>query len=182
MHIQHFFDDATATLTYLVHDGDHGIVIDPIRDYDPKSARTSWAGSERVAAANSYSSGMSCSSGYGEAVRVSAHESFIGNYLSTTPAPVTCTTCRTLASTTFGGCSTEALACATGTECGNFLSCADACAPTDSACIQACGTQHARGSFDYRTLYSCSCADCPTECGSDASCDQPACGHLDPTA
>jgi glyoxylase-like metal-dependent hydrolase (beta-lactamase superfamily II) len=51
MQIQHFFDEATATLTYLVHDGAHGIVIDPVRDYEPKSARTSWAGSERVAAA-----------------------------------------------------------------------------------------------------------------------------------
>jgi glyoxylase-like metal-dependent hydrolase (beta-lactamase superfamily II) len=50
MHVQHFFDEATATLTYLVHDGAHGIVVDPIRDYEPKSARTSWAGSERVAA------------------------------------------------------------------------------------------------------------------------------------
>jgi glyoxylase-like metal-dependent hydrolase (beta-lactamase superfamily II) len=49
MHIQHFFDDATATLTYLVHDGAHGIVIDPVRNYDPKNGRTSWAGSERVA-------------------------------------------------------------------------------------------------------------------------------------
>jgi glyoxylase-like metal-dependent hydrolase (beta-lactamase superfamily II) len=51
MHIQHFFDEVTATLTYLVHDGVHGIVVDPIRNYDPKSARTSWSGSERVAAA-----------------------------------------------------------------------------------------------------------------------------------
>jgi glyoxylase-like metal-dependent hydrolase (beta-lactamase superfamily II) len=51
MHLEHFFDEATATLTYLVHDGAHGIVIDPIRDFEPKSARTSWAGSERVAAA-----------------------------------------------------------------------------------------------------------------------------------
>ena len=51
MHIQHFFDEVTSTLTYLVHDGGHGIVIDPVRDYDAKSARTSWAGSERVAAA-----------------------------------------------------------------------------------------------------------------------------------
>ena len=51
MHIQHFFDEATATLTYVVHDGTHGVVIDPIRDYEPKSGRTSWAGSERVAAA-----------------------------------------------------------------------------------------------------------------------------------
>jgi glyoxylase-like metal-dependent hydrolase (beta-lactamase superfamily II) len=51
MQIEHFFDEATATLTYLVHDGAHGIVIDPVRNYDPKNGRTSWAGSERVAAA-----------------------------------------------------------------------------------------------------------------------------------
>lgn len=51
MHIQHFFDEITATLTHLVHDGVRGIVVDPIRNYDAKSARTSWTGSERVAAA-----------------------------------------------------------------------------------------------------------------------------------
>jgi glyoxylase-like metal-dependent hydrolase (beta-lactamase superfamily II) len=51
MHVQHFFDEATATFTHLVHDGAHGIVVDPVRDYEPKSARTSWAGSERVATA-----------------------------------------------------------------------------------------------------------------------------------
>ncbi|MCA9511733.1 MAG: MBL fold metallo-hydrolase [Myxococcales bacterium] len=50
MHVQHFFDDLTGTLTYVVHDGRRGIVIDPIRDYEPKSARTSWRSAERVAA------------------------------------------------------------------------------------------------------------------------------------
>ena len=50
MHIQHFFDDATSTLTYVVHDGRIAVVIDPVRDYDPKSGHTSWASSERVAA------------------------------------------------------------------------------------------------------------------------------------
>jgi glyoxylase-like metal-dependent hydrolase (beta-lactamase superfamily II) len=50
MEIEHFFDAATSTLSYLVHDGRVGVVIDPVRDYEPKSARTSWAGAEAIAA------------------------------------------------------------------------------------------------------------------------------------
>jgi glyoxylase-like metal-dependent hydrolase (beta-lactamase superfamily II) len=48
--IQHFFDEHTWTLTYVVHDASTAVVIDPVRDYDPKSGRTSWASAERVAA------------------------------------------------------------------------------------------------------------------------------------
>lgn len=50
MHIEHFFDEHTSTLTYVVHDGSTAVVIDPVRDYDPKSGHTSWAASEKVAA------------------------------------------------------------------------------------------------------------------------------------
>ena len=50
MQIQHFFDPRTSTLTYVVHDGRVAVVIDPVRNYDPKSARTSWRSSEEVAA------------------------------------------------------------------------------------------------------------------------------------
>ena len=50
MKIQHFFDEATSTLSYVVHDGATGVVIDPVRDYDPKSGRTSWRSAERLAA------------------------------------------------------------------------------------------------------------------------------------
>jgi glyoxylase-like metal-dependent hydrolase (beta-lactamase superfamily II) len=49
MEIQHFFDQATSTLTYVVHDAKTGIVIDPVLDYDPKSARTSFGSAEAVA-------------------------------------------------------------------------------------------------------------------------------------
>jgi glyoxylase-like metal-dependent hydrolase (beta-lactamase superfamily II) len=49
MEIQHFFDRATSTLTYIVHDAKTGIVIDPVLDYDPKSARTSFRSAEAVA-------------------------------------------------------------------------------------------------------------------------------------
>jgi glyoxylase-like metal-dependent hydrolase (beta-lactamase superfamily II) len=51
MQIETFFDEATSSLTYLVRDGRDAIVIDPVRDYEPKSGRTSWASCERVAAA-----------------------------------------------------------------------------------------------------------------------------------
>lgn len=49
MEIQHFFDPATYTLTYVVHDGKIGVVIDPVLDYEPKSARISSRSAERVA-------------------------------------------------------------------------------------------------------------------------------------
>ncbi len=41
--IEHFFDPATSTLTYLVYDPDtrDAIVIDPVLDFDPASGRTS---------------------------------------------------------------------------------------------------------------------------------------------
>jgi glyoxylase-like metal-dependent hydrolase (beta-lactamase superfamily II) len=48
--IQHFFDEQTWTLSYVVHDGRAAVVIDPVRDYDPKSGRTSWTSSEKIAA------------------------------------------------------------------------------------------------------------------------------------
>lgn len=50
MKIQHFFDEQSSTLTYVIHDGNAGVVIDPVRDYDPKSGCTSWRSSEAVAA------------------------------------------------------------------------------------------------------------------------------------
>lgn len=50
MKIQPFFDERTWTLSYVVHDRSSGVVIDPVRDYDPASGRTSWASSEQVAA------------------------------------------------------------------------------------------------------------------------------------
>ena len=49
MRVQHFFHEATSTLSYVVDDGRTGVVIDPVRDYDPKNARTSWESSETVA-------------------------------------------------------------------------------------------------------------------------------------
>lgn len=35
MEIQYFFDPATSTLTYVVHDAKTGVVIDPVLDYEP---------------------------------------------------------------------------------------------------------------------------------------------------
>jgi glyoxylase-like metal-dependent hydrolase (beta-lactamase superfamily II) len=48
--VQHFFHEPTSTLTYVVHDGQHAVVVDPVRDYDPKSGRTSWKSAEEIAA------------------------------------------------------------------------------------------------------------------------------------
>ena len=50
MQIQHFFDERSATLSYVVHDGRSAVVIDPVRDYDPTNGRTSWASAEKIAA------------------------------------------------------------------------------------------------------------------------------------
>lgn len=49
INIQHFYDEVTSTLTYVAHDGTTGVVIDPVRDFDPKSGRTSWRSAEAVA-------------------------------------------------------------------------------------------------------------------------------------
>jgi glyoxylase-like metal-dependent hydrolase (beta-lactamase superfamily II) len=48
--IQHFFDPRTSTLSYVVHDGRAAVVIDPVRDYDPKSGRTAWTSAAQIAA------------------------------------------------------------------------------------------------------------------------------------
>jgi len=52
MQIQHFFDPATFTLTYVVHDPETGdaVVIDPVLDFDPPGAQTSSGSVEQVAA------------------------------------------------------------------------------------------------------------------------------------
>jgi glyoxylase-like metal-dependent hydrolase (beta-lactamase superfamily II) len=47
--IQPFFDPATWTVTYVVHDGEAAAVIDSVLDYEPKSGRTSTRSAERVA-------------------------------------------------------------------------------------------------------------------------------------
>jgi len=43
MNVQHFFDQPTSTLTYVIHDESTktGVVIDPVLDFDPRSGRTS---------------------------------------------------------------------------------------------------------------------------------------------
>ncbi|MCL4685301.1 MBL fold metallo-hydrolase [Myxococcota bacterium] len=49
MHIEAFFHSDTSTLSYVVHDGRTGVVIDPVRDYDAASGHTSWASAEELA-------------------------------------------------------------------------------------------------------------------------------------
>lgn len=48
--IQAFFDAATSTVTYVVHDGVTCAVIDPVLDFDPKSGRTATASADHVVA------------------------------------------------------------------------------------------------------------------------------------
>ena len=50
--VAHFFHAPTFTLTYVVRDPrtDRAVVIDPVRDFDPKSGGTSWHAAEEVAA------------------------------------------------------------------------------------------------------------------------------------
>jgi glyoxylase-like metal-dependent hydrolase (beta-lactamase superfamily II) len=51
MRIQHFFDEQTFTLTYVVYDedGKTGVVIDTVMDFDPSSGRTRNDSSDKVA-------------------------------------------------------------------------------------------------------------------------------------
>lgn len=49
MKIQHFFHAPSSTLTYVVHDEDTAVVVDPVRDYDMASGATSWEASQQVA-------------------------------------------------------------------------------------------------------------------------------------
>ena len=51
MIIQHFFDEATFTLTYVVHDEATrtAVVVDTVTDYDPNSGRTGDEASTKVA-------------------------------------------------------------------------------------------------------------------------------------
>ncbi len=48
--IQAFFDSATATVTYVVHDGATCAILDSVLDFDPKSGRTSTASADRAIA------------------------------------------------------------------------------------------------------------------------------------
>ena len=48
--VQAFFDSATWTVTYVVHDGVAAAIIDSVLDYDPKSGRTATASADTVIA------------------------------------------------------------------------------------------------------------------------------------
>lgn len=50
--VQAFFDPATWTVSYVVHEAGGGAcaIVDPVLDYDPKSGRTSTGSAQRIAA------------------------------------------------------------------------------------------------------------------------------------
>lgn len=141
------------------------------------SLRDLGGGQLRVAGIASYGTQGGCGAGgYSVGKRVSNYQSFIEGFLAQTPPAVGCTTCRTLAATSFGGCSAESGQCGEGSDCSAFLSCADACGQNDTACIQQCQADHPAGVDAYRALFECSCGDCPTECVNETACQEPACG------
>ncbi|WP_448585819.1 MBL fold metallo-hydrolase [Thermaurantiacus sp.] len=46
--VETFFDPATSTATYLVHEGSEAAIIDPVLDYEPRMARVSHGSAERL--------------------------------------------------------------------------------------------------------------------------------------
>ena len=48
--VESFFHEDTGTWTHVVHDGEAAAIIDPVRDYDAASARTSTASADAVVA------------------------------------------------------------------------------------------------------------------------------------
>lgn len=46
--VQAFFDPATWTVTYVIHDGSACAIVDSVLDYDPKSGRTSSGSADKV--------------------------------------------------------------------------------------------------------------------------------------
>jgi glyoxylase-like metal-dependent hydrolase (beta-lactamase superfamily II) len=46
--LQAFFDPATWTVTYVVHDGKAAAIVDSVLDYEPKSGRTATRSADRV--------------------------------------------------------------------------------------------------------------------------------------
>jgi hypothetical protein len=139
---------------------------------------------ERVAGVSSYGTSASCSAnpGYSVSMRISTQQSFIDGFLAEPIGPVSCDTCRTLAGSSFGGCTAESTACGAATDCEAFLSCVDACGG-DTACSQSCVTQHSSGYADYLAYFDCACNDCTTECANEPACTAPTCGmaYADPT-
>ena len=50
INIQHFFEERTGSLSYVVHDDDTGVVVDPVLNYDPASGKTSEAAASEIIA------------------------------------------------------------------------------------------------------------------------------------
>jgi secreted trypsin-like serine protease len=149
-------DDSISALSAstVVHDNSDGAGT-CVGDSGGPGLRTLATG-KRVAAITSYgTNGLPCSDGTAVSVRVSAHASFIQQYLTLAPPAVSCSECRSLAASTFGGCSAEARSCAVGTPCDDYLACADACSPADTPCLQRCNDQHPQGSIDYFAYLDC---------------------------
>jgi hypothetical protein len=133
-------------------------------------------GGERVAATTSYGD-QDCTQA-GVSVRVSSAASFLDGVLSSIPAKLSCTDCRTASVGPMSPCFSQRAACAGNTPCGLFFNCAAPC--QDSACYAACATKNPAGAKASDALAECECTTaCATECANDTSCGgTPACGGL----
>lgn len=49
-HVEPFFHEGSSTFSYVVHDGQHAAVIDPVLDFDNVSGRTSTTDAEKIVA------------------------------------------------------------------------------------------------------------------------------------
>lgn len=59
-------------------------------------------------------------------------------------------------------CDAAVAACASGTECGTFLSCSSAC--TTTSCLDDCAAQHATGKVSATELATCTATNCQKSC------------------
>lgn len=59
-------------------------------------------------------------------------------------------------------CNAALSACASGTECGNFLACSSAC--TTTSCLDDCAAQHATGKVAATELATCTATNCQKSC------------------
>jgi V8-like Glu-specific endopeptidase len=131
-------------------------------------ALVSTAAGLRVAGITSYGD-PDCTK-VGASVRVSpVFTSFIQAFLnSCLPSTLSCDECS-LASVGPGNtCVTESTACATASsQCGQFLSCLDAC--TTQACATQCQRANPQGASDFNAIVKCQCTAC-SACASNTAC------------
>lgn len=72
------------------------------------------------------------------------------------PGPDACVACAA------ANCSAAVSACASATECGQFLACSSGC--KTAPCVDDCGSQHATGKVAATELATCTASNCQKSC------------------